>query len=426
MYRLLYSFLIYLALPLILLRLAKRSFREKGYRRFLTERFGWFRTETPGEVIWIHAVSAGETIAAVPLVQWLVEAGYRCLITNMTPAGRDCVSRLLGEQVENCYVPYDLPGAVSRFLNNNRPCLLLTIDTELWPNTMAACAHRDIPTALVNGRMSARSAAGYARFPLTTWRMLRSMSLIAVQTEAHAQRFKTLGADPEVVQVTGSIKFDAVYDDDHETRTVRARKLLSGRPVLLAASTHKGEEEALVACLSELAAYIPDILLVIAPRHVHRSSSIENYCEAAGFGTQVLSQTSKLGRDDSILILDVMGELESYLTIARVAFVGGSLVPIGGHNLLEAVRAGAAVVMGPHLYNVEDIAQEFVDRNAMCSVTDIEELHGAIFDLMLNEDRRTAMVVAAAEVLDENRGAIQRNIELIRRLIGPRDEPRSR
>ena len=421
MYRLLYSFLIYLALPLILLRLATRSFREKGYRRFLTERFGWFRTETPGEVIWIHAVSAGETIAAVPLVQWLVDAGYHCLITNMTPAGRDCVNRLLGDQVENCYGPYDLPGAVSRFLNNNRPRLLLTIDTELWPNTMAACALRDIPTALVNGRMAARSAAGYARFPLTC-RMLRSMSLIAVQTEAHAQRFLALGADPEVVQVTGSIKFDAVYGDDHETRTVRARELLSGRPVLLAASTHKGEEEALVACLSELAAYIPDVILVIAPRHVHRSSSIENYCEVAGFGTQVLSETSELGQDDSILILDVMGELDSYLTIAMVAFVGGSLVPIGGHNLLEAVRAGAAVVMGPHLYDVEDITQEFIDRNAMCCVKDSEELHRAIFDLMLNDERRVAMVAAAAAVLDENRGAIQRNIELIERLIGPKGE----
>lgn len=418
MYRLLYNCLIYLAMPLVLLRLAKRSIREDGYRRFISERFGWFRSQQPGEIIWIHSVSAGETIAAAPFVEHLVEAGFPCLVTNMTPTGRERVSTLLGDGVENCYAPYDLPGAVRRFLDRNRPRLLVTIDTELWPNILAGCASRNIPTALINGRMAARSAEGYARFPLTG-PMLGSMSLIAVQTEAHARRFRELGADREKVQVTGSIKFDGDYAAGHDSRLAKARELLADRPVLLGASTHAGEETALLECLPQLEESIPDVLLVLAPRHTHRSGEVQRQCQSAGYQACCFSTGSRLEASDRVLILDVMGELESYLSMARVAFVGGSLVPVGGHNLLEAVRAGTAVVMGPHLDNVEDITDQFIERAAMRRVADNEELSHAVDELMHDEKSRLAMVNAASLVLDDNRGSIQRNIALVMGILDP-------
>ena len=416
MYRFLYSCLIYLAIPLILLRLLKRSLKEEGYRRSIKERFGCFRSERPGEMVWIHSVSAGETIAAAPLVQRLLDAGYPCLVTNLTPTGRDRTRVLLGDRVENCYAPYDTPGAVRRFLDNNRPRLLVTIDTELWPNILAACALRGIPTALVNGRMAARSAAGYARFPLTR-PMLQSMVLVAVQTEPHAERFRELGADETKILVTGSIKFDGDYTAGHEDRLARARELTAGRPVLLGASTHEGEEQALLDSLPALEGILPNVLLILAPRHTHRVDQVRKQCQSSGCQPRCLSETTRLENADRVLILDVMGQLESYFPVTRVAFIGGSLIPVGGHNLLEAVRARAGVIMGPHLDNVEDITRQFIDRGAMRVAGNTDELREEIMGLMLDEDGLSCMVNAASSVLDDNRGSIERNVELIVKIL---------
>ncbi|MBT7371183.1 MAG: 3-deoxy-D-manno-octulosonic acid transferase, partial [Gammaproteobacteria bacterium] len=194
MYRFLYSCAFYLAIPFVLLRLVKRSIKEPDYRRDLGQRFGFFRSRRPGEVIWIHAVSAGETVAAAPLIKRLLIAGYPCLVTNMTPTGRERARVLLGDAVENCYAPYDIPDAINRFLSRNRPRLFITIDTELWPNMLAACERDGIPAAVINGRMAARSAEGYSRISVLTVPMMRSLDLIAAQTEPHAKRFIELGA----------------------------------------------------------------------------------------------------------------------------------------------------------------------------------------------------------------------------------------
>lgn len=408
-------------MPFAVLRLFWRSIKEPGYRQDIVERFGAYRGSNPGRVIWIHAVSAGETVAAVPLIKRLIEAGYPCVVTNMTPTGRERVQVLLGDQVENCYAPYDLPGAVDRFLERNNPRLLLTIDTELWPNTLAACERRGIPAAIVNGRMSLRSAIGYERFSLLARPMIESLDLVAVQTQAHAERFVNLGARSGCVNVTGSIKFDGEYAGDHAARLEAARALSAGRPVLLAASTHEGEEEALLNLLDALKAVLPGVLLVLAPRHTHRADHVARLCEQQHFSVHGFSQGTVLPAGIDVLLLDVMGELESWFPIARVAFIGGSLVPVGGHNLLEAVRAGTAVIMGPHLYNIDDIAQQFIDHDGMIVVHNDASLRDEVLGLMRDEGRVRRLVSAADAVLMQNRGALDRTVMLVKTLLADKD-----
>ena len=417
LYRFLYSCLFYLLIPLALARLLYRSLKEPDYRTDIFERFGFFKSAHAGEVIWVHAVSAGETIAAAPLINQLLAAGHACLVTNMTPTGRERVKTLLGGRVENCYAPYDLPGSLGRFLEANRPKLMVTIDTELWPNTIAACAQRGVPTAIVNGRMASRSAEGYRRFDALSRPMMASLDLVAVQTEAHAQRFADLGASPAAVNVTGSIKFDGEYSVDHEARLTSVRSMVADRPVLLAASTHEGEEAALLETLGSLKAVLADVLVVLAPRHTHRADHVDRLCRGAGCQVQRLSERDPLAATTDILLIDLMGELESWFGVARVAFIGGSLVPVGGHNLLEAVRAEAAVIMGSHLDNIDDIAQQFIDRDAMVIVDNQQDLQARVVALMQNEAQRRALATAANEVLASNRGSVARSRDLLLELI---------
>lgn len=411
--RLFYSTIFYLLIPFVLLRLLKRSLKEPGYRMAISERFGFYRSKQPGKVVWIHAVSAGETIAAVPLVRNLLGRGYVCLITNMTPTGRERVQALLANEVENCYVPYDLPGSVDRFIRNNKPRMLITIDTELWPNMIEGCARSGVPTLLVNGRLSSRSAKGYRRIAPLILPMLRSLSQLAVQTRHHKDRFVSLGTDASKIHVTGSIKFDAVMAQGYVDRLNRSRRLIAGRPFLLGASTHKGEEAALLSLLPALQEQIPDCLLVLAPRHSHRCDQLRRAMEASGQSVVSFSDRRPVALDDEVFLVDVMGELDALFELASVAFVGGSLVPIGGHNLLEAVRAGTPTVMGSHLDNIEDIAQQFIDSQAIVIVRDGQELQEVVINLMDNIDESNRLVSAANKVMDSNRGAMARVEELI-------------
>ena len=397
----------------MLLRLFKRSLKEPGYRVAIRERFGFFRSKRPGNVVWIHAVSAGETIAAVPLIRRLLARDYTCLVTNMTPTGRDRVRVLLGDDVENCYAPYDLPGSVDRFLRNNRPRLLITIDTELWPNIIHGCARQGVPTMLVNGRLSSRSAAGYRRIHSLVLPMLQSLKLLAVQTQQHKDRFVSLGTDPDKVEVTGSIKFDAVMADGHPGRLESSRQRIAARPVLLGASTHEGEEAAMLSLLPALQQLIPDVLLVLAPRHTHRCDQVIRTCESSSQTVVRFSEDRAVAEQDQVLLIDVMGELDVFFSLARVAFVGGSLVPVGGHNLLEAVRAGTPVVMGRHLDNIEDIARQFIDRQAIRIVQDNLELQQVVLGLMKDSGETDRLVSAANEVMALNKGALSRVERLI-------------
>ncbi len=422
LFRFSYTCLFYLALPLIFVRLLWRSIKEPEYRRSLRERLGYYRSANAGDVIWVHAVSTGETIAAVPLIRGLTAAGNKCLVTNTTPSGRERTRSLLGvaidkniakntdhnTSVENCYAPWDLPGAVARFIRRNRPRMLVIIDTELWPNMIRQCHNRGIKIALVNGRMSAQSARGYHWIAPLSRPMMASISLIAAQTQRHRDRFVALGAPVERVLVTGSIKFDAVYPKDHQARLEAARYLTASRPLLTGASTHDGEEAALLKLLPSLQAAVPGALLLLAPRHPHRSDSLAQLIRAQGYEVARFSEGQAVTSKCQVLLLDVMGELEAFLGITRVAFVGGSLVPVGGHNLLEAVRAGAAVVMGPHLNNIDDIARQFLDQSAMLVVANEPALKHQLIDLMRQEDKARRMAQAATAVLALHSGALQK------------------
>ncbi|MGV0035333.1 MAG: lipid IV(A) 3-deoxy-D-manno-octulosonic acid transferase [Candidatus Azotimanducaceae bacterium WSBS_2022_MAG_OTU7] len=413
MARLFYSAIFYLLIPFVMLRLLKRSLKEPGYRIAIAERFGFFRSKQPGEVVWIHTVSAGETIAAGPLVRRLLNRGNRCLITNMTPTGRERVKVLFGDDVENCYAPYDLPGSIDRFLKNNKPRMLITIDTELWPNMIDGCARNGVPTLLVNGRLSSRSAAGYGRIAPLILPMLQSLTLLAVQTPKHKDRFVSLGTDTSKVYVTGSIKFDAVLAQGYVDRLTRSRGRVAGRPILLGASTHNGEEAALLSLFPALQEQIPDILLVLAPRHTHRCDQVRRACESSGLSVVSFSDSRAVALQDQVFLVDVMGELDALFELALVAFVGGSLVPVGGHNLLEAVRAGTPTVMGGHLDNIEDIAQQFIDSQAIMIVRDSQELQQVVIHLMGNAAASNRLVMAANKVLESNQGALDKVEKLI-------------
>jgi 3-deoxy-D-manno-octulosonic-acid transferase len=415
--RFFYSLMFYLAVPLVIARLLWRSLKEPGYRRQPLQRFGFYQSPNSGDVIWIHAVSAGETIAMVPLVERLIASGRKCLVTNMTPTGRERVAALLGDSVENCYMPYDLPGSVSRFIRKNRPRLLVIIDTELWPNTLSICKRRGIKVALVNGRMSNKSALGYERIAALVRPMMEGMDLCAVQTEQHGLRFAGLGVRAKNLFVTGSLKFDAQYAKGHDSRLEKARKMTEERTVLVGASTHEGEEEALLNVLSALRNVVSDVILVLAPRHTHRCDQVARLIQSMGYAVAKFSDGTAPGPECSVLLLDVMGELEPFYGVARLAFVGGSLVPRGGHNLLEAVRAGVPVIMGPHLHNIDDIAAQFVDKEAMRVVHTNSELADEVIGFMRDKGKARAMAMKATAVLEENRGALSRVVQLLDGLL---------
>ena len=397
----------------MLLRLFFRSLKEPDYRSVLSQRFGFFQSKNKGEVVWIHAVSAGETIAAAPLIRRLCSQGYACLVTNMTPTGRERAKALLASDVETCFVPYDLPGSISRFLKNNRPKMLVTIDTELWPNMIAGCARWGIPVLLVNGRLSKKSEKGYKRIKPLIAPMLDSIQMFMVQTMRHKSRFVSLGTDPSKVHVTGSIKFDAVTAEGYSDRLVRNRVLVNGRRVLLGASTHHGEEAALLSLLPSLRELVPNVLVVLAPRHIHRCEEIVRAVRSSGQSYIKLSNAGVRALHEQVLLIDSMGELDAFYRLASLAFVGGSLVPKGGHNLLEAVRAETTIVMGNHLDNIEDIIQQFVDYKAINIVSDHKELREVVMRLMADDEEVVRLVRAAKKVMKLNEGALGEVEDLI-------------
>ncbi len=352
------------------------------------------------------------------MIKRLINAGHPVLVTNMTPTGRDRVMALLGDAVENCYAPYDLPGAVNRFINTNKPRMLIVIDTELWPNTIHTCKREGVKVVVVNGRMSERSANGYKRTNALSRPMMGQLDLVAAQTEQHAERFKYLGVKNDVVHVTGSIKFDGQLSEGHEDRLQEARRLTDGRSVLLGASTHEGEERALLSTLPSLLSVLPDVLLVLAPRHTHRCESVVRLCQSLGHEPVRFSQNSEIPEECRVFLIDVMGQLETFYHVSRLAFVGGSLVPVGGHNFLEAVRAGTPVIMGAHLDNIEDIAAQFIDKDAMKVVNNEIELKDEVVGFMRDEGKAQRLSKSAEAVLETNRGALDRVGVLIEGILG--------
>jgi 3-deoxy-D-manno-octulosonic-acid transferase len=422
--RALYTWLLRLLLPFILLRLAWRGFRNHGYWHRIAERFGFVVPVKVAKLVWIHAVSVGEARAAAPIVKALAEhyPHHSVLITTMTPTGSATVHSLFQDRVLHCYVPYDYPSAVRRFLERVRPQLALVMETEMWPNLFHACGARGIPLVMANVRMSERSMRGYLRVAGLARATLAQVTHIAAQSQADAERMIRIGADPARVHVTGSIKFELTLSGSTRERAeVLRAEWGRGRPVWIAASTHEGEDEAVLAAHRALRKRdrLADTLLVLVPRHPERFTQVAKLAERLGFTiARRKEHAGPLDRGVEVLIGDTMGELQLFLAASDAAFVGGSLVPTGGHNTLEASVVGKPVVFGPHMFNFSEIAAMTLERGAGVQIHSAAELAPAISDLLGSANRRDALGDAGRRMVEENRGALARTLKLIEQVLG--------
>ncbi len=409
--RLIYSLAWLLILPLAFLHLIVRSRRQPGYLRHWAERLGVAQVLAGTSPIWLHAVSVGETRAATSLIRLLRQRHPErpILLTHTTPTGRDAGRELFGGDVTQAYLPYDFPPLVAMFLRRVRPCAGIILETEIWPNLYAACARRGVPLYLVNARLSARSARGYQRLAWLTRPALRALTGVAAQTAADAARLSALGAHDVVV--TGNLKFDVAAADRSGPLAEDLRQRFRGRFVWLAASTRDGEETMLLEALAALD--LPDLLLVIVPRHPQRFADVAGLLRARDVGFVRRSAGDMVTDDIRVFLGDSMGELAAYYAAADLAYVGGSLLPYGGQNLIEAAAAGCPILIGPHTWNFAEAAEQAVARGAARRVADVVELAEAVRELRADAAQRAAMAAAGTAFATENRGATERVYALI-------------
>lgn len=423
--RTLYTGLFYFLLPFILLRLLWRAMAAPAYAKRWAERFGFFSPlVTNKKVVWLHTVSVGEFLAALPLIRRLqADASLQLVITTTTPTGSERVRSALGDSVFHVYAPYDLPDALGRFLRRVKPALFLVMETELWPNTLAACAKRAIPSLLINGRLSERSARGYARFSALTKPMLDDLSLALIQNTVDAQRFIDLGLPKAKAVVTGNIKFDLFLGDELRGQAQQLKQQLSAqgqRPVLIAASTHQGEDEIILDAFAQVrasnSAAAQRAVLVLVPRHPERFERVGQLCSARGFE---LARRSEQQWSDSadILLGNTMGELLLMFGASDMAFVGGSLVPNGGHNFIEPAAWGLPLLSGEHLFNFAEVASLMTEAGALVRVSSAAQLAQAFLQLIDDKSERERRGAAALNVALDNRGALDKTCSLIQRYI---------
>ncbi len=427
--RYLYSALYYALLPLVVLRMLWRSRRAPAYRHRLGERFGCFRPreDLAQPAIWIHAVSVGETLAAAPVVERLLQQypDYRLVVTTTTPTGSERVRTLFGERVFHVYAPWDLPGPVCRFLRGTRPRLLLLMETELWPNVVHYSQAAGCRVLLANARLSTRSAGGYARLGGLTRQMLSQIDIVACQAPADGQRFLQLGLPASALQLVGSTKFDLTLDEDLVARAGTLRRALGDgeRPVLVAASTHPGEEALILEAFGQLRrAAGPGLdrcLLLLVPRHPERFDEVFALCRRQGWQVVRRSAGDLPGAADDILLGDTMGELLLLLGTATVVVMGGSLVERGGHNVLEAAAWGVPVVTGPSCYNFVQSTDLLTAAGAMIRLESPAGLASCLQGLLTDPQRCQQMGAAGRQVLARNGGATGRLLALVEKLLEP-------
>ena len=414
-----YTSIFTLALPFIFLRLVWRGLRTPAYFKRWGERFGASpKLEKNNAVIWIHAVSVGEVEASRPLIKSLQHdfPDHQLLITTMTPTGSERVKLLFADTVAHCYLPYDLPFAIERFLTATHPEFGIIMETEIWPNLIILCAKHKIKLVLANARMSERSAKGYQRLSSLTRQVLQSLSFIAAQTEQDRQRFANLGADIKNVHAIGNLKYEVSLPDSLKEQAEAMRTMWDvNRPVLIAASTHEGEEEFVLNASRQIRAQYSNFLLIIVPRHPERFDRVTALSQRAGFKTLRRSEHRPCSSDVQVLVIDTMGELPLFYGACDVAFVGGSLVPHGGHNLLEPAALGRAVITGPHYFNFNEITQQFLKAEAAIEVSNTASLAVTVIDLFQNSQKRAEMGEAGLKLIANSQGASMRLSNLIKR-----------
>ena len=420
-----YNVIIYFIQPFIWIRLLWRSRKAPAYRRRWAERYGFCQGKVKPGGIMLHSVSVGETLAAIPLVRALRHR-YPFLpitVTTMTPTGSERVQSAFGKDVHHVYLPYDLPGAMNRFLNQVNPKLVIIMETELWPNLIKALHKRKIPLVVANARLSARSAAGYKKFNKFTADIMGKITLIAAQNEEDGERFLSLGLKRNQLAITGSLKFDISVTPELAARALTLRRQWAPhRPVWIATSTHEGEESLLLQAHRQLLANFPNLLLILVPRHPERFPVAKEMTQRAGFSLITRSSGEVPSPGTQVVVGDTMGELMLLYGIADIAFVGGSLVERGGHNPLEAAAHAIPVLMGPHIFNFRDICSKLAEAGGLITVTDVPTLVKEISTLLTDEDYRLYYGRHAVEVLHQNQGALQRLLQLLEPYLPQRSQ----
>jgi 3-deoxy-D-manno-octulosonic-acid transferase len=411
----LYVVALYLLAPVTVYHLIWRGFRQGEYFQRWNERYAVYGDAPHAATVWVHAVSVGEVNAAAPLVNALRtrRPDLKFLVTSITPTGSARIRALWGDKVEHVYLPYDLPGAVSRFLRHYRPKLALVLETELWPNLLFGCRDHGVPAYIVNARLSERSLRGYRVLRPLLQRSLRTLRAVLAQSQDDAARFVRLGADADTTLVSGNLKYDVAVGAGWPAFAAAFAGRIGARPVWIAASTHAEEEAAVIAIHRRLRGRWPDLLLLWAPRHPERFKAVAQQAVDAGWRVATRKLTQWPDRDDAVFVIDTLGELMPFYGCAQVAFVGGSLQDIGGHNLLEPAAVGTAVVSGPHLHNFADIAAQLRDAGALLVGNDAGEVGTHIATLLDDADARAVMVAAAHALVDQGRGALRRTLDRI-------------
>lgn len=418
-----YQLLLAIIVPLYRLRVWQRSKLQPDYQAEVVERFQIAQTVKNQQVIWIHAVSVGETNAAQPIIEHFLAQGQAVLVTNTTRTGQARVKALFAQNYpdlfEAVFLPVDTVGLMQQFLQRYQPRLFILIETELWPNALSLTAQANIPSILINARLSERSAKGYAKFSRLTRPMLNDLSCIAAQDSATAQRFMALGADKNNVVVTGSVKFD-IQPPEFLVQQVKQLKQdwqLHGRPILVAASTHDPEEADIVAQFKTVLVQYPNAVLIVVPRHPERFASVAQLIKTNGFDLFQRSQQHVIQPKTQVYLADSMGELWLWYALADMAFVGGSLSSNGGHNPLEPVALGVPVVMGEHTFNFQAIVEQLTQAGALQQVESSQQVMQVWLNWLQQPELAKQAGVAGLQVMQANQGALERQIGLVERLL---------
>ena len=419
--RLLYSLVLYLIFPFVILRLFWQSRKNRAYRQRISERLGFFKLSNKQPIIWVHAVSVGETIAAKPLIDRLISdyPDHHILVTSTTPTGSAMVKKLFGDSVLHVYFPYDLPEIVFRFLNRVKPQILIIVETEIWPNLVAACKKRKIPMMLANARLSSRSTKSYLKIKGLIEETLQRLDVIAVRSQEDGARFKQLGALDRQLIVAGNIKFDLTLNKKQiEKGRLRKEQWGNDRLVWVAASTHAGEESEILKTHSRLLQKYPDCLLILIPRHLERFDDVFGLCkehnevksEVQGNSNTVRhsQQSDYTNFHGNIIVGDTIGEMQSWYAIADVVFMGGSLVDTGGHNPLEALALGKPVVSGSQVFNFQDIYPVLTKAGVCWVCEDADQIERQLLVLLENKNHASEFFQSATSVMRQYAGVTER------------------
>ena len=425
--RVVYTVVLYCAMPFLLVRLLWRGLRNAAYWRRIGERFGLgARIGSTRGCVWIHAVSAGEVQAAVPIVKALRSRhpDETLVVTSTTPTGADGVSKAFGNGVVHRYFPFDLPGSMTRFLDRIEPRVAIVMETEIWPNLLVQCHRRGVPVVLANVRLSERSAVGYRRLRRLFEPALHEIAAIAVQSGEDARRMVSIGAPPHVIDVTGSTKFDIpILASLREAAAALRRIWGPSRGIWIAASTHDGEEALVLDAFERVLERLPESMLVLVPRHPERFRVAAALVRRRGFDSVMRSRRPVDCSGAQVFIGDSMGELPLFYAASDVAFVGGTLVERGGHNMLEPAALGLPVLFGPHVFNFADIGRRLLAAGGARTVSDSDSLGRAVIDYLHDADLRHTTGAKGRTFVESNRGAGDRVLAMISPYLEPAREP---